>query len=125
MVGAIAEGVEFEEKVESDEDVVTRYSHRGFNLVCVPETDYLQAFSHYSYRHSKARFMFVDLQVSFRSRTLSNGAKVVLTDPAIHQKRRGSDGRSKRHFRRTDLRELGVKVFLPVTNTVRCVDCIS
>jgi hypothetical protein len=115
---AIAEGSEDEE--DSDDEIFDEKEsgpmagHYKFR-----DEDFPQAFSHFSYEKSKKFLMVVDLQGIFRVN--KDGTKeYILTDPAIHQRKRRRSNRSRNwSFGRTDRGEKGMKAFF---DTHECND---
>lgn len=108
------------EEEYADEDNTSFYALmrgsqvRRFDPLSVADTDYLQAFSHFSYEESVGKVMVVDLQGALQPGNSQKGLHktFILTDPAIHQ-RNGSHSRNKtkRKFGRTDLGVRGMKAF--------------
>jgi Alpha-kinase family len=106
-----------EEESGFELDVITKRVH--FEVMEVPEIDYLHAFSHFSYVRSGGSLMVVDLQGAL---TVEKGQRVfVLTDPAIHHRPGLTDPaipghkrgpyRVLRQFGRTDRGSQGMLAF--------------
>ena len=75
----------------------------------IPDEDFMQAFSHFSYVRSGGRLIVVDLQGALNIRP-NGSCKFVLTDPAIH-KRNGAKALKGLKFGRTDRRDKGIEDF--------------
>ena len=82
----------------------------------IPNGDFAQAFSHFSYVRSGGKIMVVDLQGSLEINKEENTCKFVLTDPAIHKRRKLFKHKphlqSLFNFGRTDRRDEGINAFL-------------
>ncbi len=90
--------------VESDEDEVNDISTRIVKEI--NPSDYLQAFTHFTYRHTHKRVLVCDLQSVFN--TDLTPPTFELTDPAIHYA--STNGR-RMVFGRTDKGKSGMKNF--------------
>ena len=104
---------EAEEESESDEesDESDYNPHTDIPFFDSYETqykpeEYLQAFTHFTYRFTNRKVLVCDLQGIFRND--STPPQFELTDPAVHY--RSNNGR-KRVFGRTDLGQAGIDSF--------------
>jgi len=79
----------------------------------IPNGDFAQAFSHFSYVRSGGKIMVVDLQGSLQTNN-ENTSKFILTDPAIHKRRKAFNrafNYRRLNFGRTDRGEKGIYAF--------------
>ncbi|KAL7559487.1 hypothetical protein ACA910_010303 [Epithemia clementina (nom. ined.)] len=75
----------------------------------IPDEDFINAFSHFSYVKSQGKLMVVDLQGVLHIR--EDGSRdFCLTDPAIHTKKKCDDERTP-NFGRTNRGKRGIKAF--------------
>ena len=132
-LGAIAEGSEDEDSDDSDDDdedgvgalVRGVFKNRemgpagGSYSKNIPDADFPQAFSHFSFEHSKRNLIVVDLQGVLEVK--KNGKKTFrLTDPVVHKRREKKGGRVRKwNFGRTDRHEKGMRAFF---QTHTCTD---
>ena len=106
----------FEDIVQEGKNNEERKLSRGE----IPDEDFVQAFSHFSYARCGGRLIVVDLQGCLEVK--SDGSReFILTDPAIH-KRRNSHRLRKMKFGRTDRGSKGIKDFF---STHECNDACS
>jgi len=113
-LGIIAEGAS--EGGESDEessssDSVSFYGpavNGAFDTSLLCSKDYLFAFSHFTFVRSGGQLMVVDLQGALQISD-SREETFLLTDPAIHHRRKKSD--RSRLYGRTDLGGQGMRAF--------------
>ncbi|KAL7511010.1 hypothetical protein ACHAXN_007945 [Cyclotella atomus] len=111
-LGAIAEGDEdSEEESVSDVESMQDYEHEDAEVHQNPfqdinPSDYLQAFTHFTYRFTNKRVMVCDLQGVFNTDMVP--PTIELTDPAIHYA--SSKGR-RMVYGRTDKGKTGMNTF--------------
>jgi hypothetical protein len=114
-LGAIAEGDEdSEEESVSDVESMQDYEHEDAEVHQNPfqdinPSDYLQAFTHFTYRFTNKRVMVCDLQGVFNTDMVP--PTIELTDPAIHYA--SSKGR-RMVYGRTDKGKTGMNTFFKV-----------
>ena len=82
---------------------------RDLSSEVIPDEDFMQAFSHFSYVRSGGRLIVVDLQGALDVRR-DGSREFVLTDPAIH-KRKYSRVLKHMNFGRTDRGDKGIHNF--------------
>lgn len=115
-LGAIAEGSSEDEDDDDDEgsssedDSSSRdfSGEEPFDLSLLRDSDYLLAFSHFTYVRSGGKLMVVDLQGALQ-KSMDGQKRFLLTDPAIHHRRRRSE--KSRQYGRTDLGGKGMRSF--------------
>jgi hypothetical protein len=113
-LGAIAEGDEDSEDdsvsdIELAQDQFEEVGDADLFMDINP-SDYLQAFTHFTYRFTKKRVMVCDLQGVFNTSTVP--PTIEMTDPAIHYS--SSKGR-RMVYGRTDKGNAGMKSFFDVS----------
>ena len=86
------------------------WSKRKLTTEFIPDEDFMQAFSHFSFVQSRGRLIVVDLQGSLSVCPKVGTKEFVLTDPAIH-KRKKSKFLKNWKFGRTDRGDRGIKDF--------------
>lgn len=95
----------FDRLIQVDDNVCQRILAPGH----IPDEDFAHAFSHYTYVRSGGNLMVVDLQGELRKR--QDGSKeFLLTDPAIHKRRKHEHLRHL-NFGRTDRGRKGMNAF--------------
>jgi len=120
-LGAIVEEEEDEESSSDEEEIFGRNNSdncaRNLTsaqaLMCkdLDDKHFPQAFSHFSYVHSKRRFMVVDLQGVLETE-IGGGKCYKLTDPVIHKHSRSNRSRYRSwKFGKTDRGTKGMKAF--------------
>jgi hypothetical protein len=106
-------GEEDEDSCSESEDEETRASLKAGDGLVKP-ADYLQAFTHFSYRFTNRKVMVCDLQGIYDDTVAP--PRFELTDPAIHY--RSKQGRTM-VYGRTDKGEAGMKLFF---KTHKCTE---
>ncbi|KAL7562585.1 hypothetical protein ACA910_014181 [Epithemia clementina (nom. ined.)] len=86
------------------------WADRKLTNATIPDDDFMQAFSHFSYVRSGSRLIVVDLQGTLQVSSKYGTREFVLTDPAIH-KRKKSRRLKDLKFGRTDRGDKGIRDF--------------
>ena len=100
------EDIEVEEENLKQVDIFTSYDGQATDDPQVDPTDYIQAFTHFTYIFTNKQALVCDLQGVYNSDMVPPTFE--LTDPAIHY--RSASGRSN-VFGRTDAGEEGMELF--------------
>ena len=114
-LGVIEEESEEEDSDDELFDQKAYESAAGKYRLLKPEM-FLQTFSHYSFEKSKRKYLVIDLQGVYEKKR-DGTQKYVLTDPAIHKKKRTR--RKRYNFGRTDMGKKGMRAFF---ETHECTD---